>query len=300
MLRMFNLVWLVDPEHLFETEWIRFLLAPKEYIEIKSSQNDNTLYHNALFVFNHSVDYATVFKLHEDASIPFAAIHLSDECLSDDFTFYHYHACKFVFRNYYHPFASKMPKVVTFGLGYKTNFANIQVHTKYADYYNWCFAGNIHDTSRLKALLQFASIHPYKMNITQDGFNSANSLSLEEYKQYMVESKFCICPIGQGNIDTFRLYEAMEAGSIPVTLSMTNHQKCLPSYWHYLFGETDIPFVFADTMVQCSNIVNATLKDADTYYDMKHRVQDFWKRVKQKWKNKLSELLDIHIAFRDT
>lgn len=292
---MFHLVWLVKSDTLFEEHWIRYLLGDLEYKEVHAAFDD--VIENGVFVFNHSMDYESYFEKYERLGIPFAAIHLSDECLSDDYTFYTYSQCKFVFRNYYHPHASRMPNVVTFGLGYKKDFATLPVGDCHPDYYHWCFAGNIHDTSRVRSFMPFTILQPYRINFTTSGFNASNSLSLVEYKKWLIESKFCLCPIGQSNIDTFRLYEALECGSIPVVLSKTSLQDYTPSYWHALFDEYAIPFIMAPSMQECCSIIKSLIDDIDTFYKKKEEVNQFWKCMKQKWRLQLQELVLRHIAF---
>lgn len=45
-----------------------------------------------------------------------------------------------------------------------------------------------------------------------------------------------LCPVGHYNLDTFRVYEALEAGAVPVVLSTSQDQDY--GYFEGLFGVT--------------------------------------------------------------
>jgi hypothetical protein len=104
----------------------------------------------------------------------------------------------------------------------------------------------------------------------------------------MQMSKFALCPIGHCNLDTFRIYEALDAGCVPVVLKQTKMQMYEPSYWHVLFGEDDVPFVLGETWDECQRKVRVLLGDVGLYLDVRKRTNEFWARAKAKWRRELS------------
>lgn len=278
-------VWLVSPDTMFERDWIYELLSLSgltHFIDVL----DPVILENAIVIFNHSVDYMSFFRQYEAARIPFVAFHLSDETLGDDFSFYSYKSCRHVFRNYWHPYASPMKNVTTFGLGYKTGFKKLRSGADRK--YNWCFAGNVHNDVRynfLQAFVKMKSLEPYYVHTTLDGFNSADGLSIDEYTRILSISKFALCPPGQGNLDTFRFYEALEADSIPVVLSQTAVQS---NYWTCLFSALPLPFITADNPESAAELCEALLRDEDALAQRLLHQKQFWTEQKKKWADALS------------
>lgn len=293
-----RLIWLLDPNSLFETDWLRLLL-PDDIEEVVAFDDLNTLYHNGIFVFNHSIDYEAYFRKYEDANIPFAAIHLSDETLGDSVDFYKYINCQFVIRNYHHPVYSFMYNVITIGLGCKSGFyqeldPRFVKNTEHR-FYHWCFAGNIHDKARLEAIEMFQTIIPYQLHTTTDGFNSRNNLSVKEYAELLQSSKFALCPIGQGNIDSFRFYEALEAGAIPVVLANTPYQVYPSSYWHAIFPmHQHFPFIMAKDWEDARRQMFAVLMRKEEYEDMQYVLGIFWREAKQYWKKLIERTIQSY------
>lgn len=291
-----NLVWIIRPDGLFETQWIRELLSVGnlEYTEIFELDPAQAQIHpKSVVVFNHAIDYETYFAKYETAQIPFGAIHLSDETLGDTTRFYGQKTCKFVFRNYHHPIVSATYRhVVTFGLGYKSGFSTIAATPKLptSRYYHWSFAGNIHTPERMASITPLLGIVPHRLHTTQEGFNASSGLNTQEYRRLMDESKFVICPIGQGNIDSFRVYEALEAGAIPVVLAATAVQPYQPSYWHTMFPwmrGTTIPMLIHRNWEDAAKTMCEIIQTKDTYEDLHKQVVSFWENAKKIWGNVL-------------
>lgn len=284
---MIHLVWRVDPETLFETQWIRELLAigKVNYTDIIDLEGTQLL-PKSVVVFNHSIpNYEAYFQRYEEAKLAYGAIHLSDETLEDTFEFYGHSMCKFVFRNYHHPVvATKYNHVVMFGLGYKTGFKKPSKLN--GRYYNWSFAGNVHTQQRIACLFPFRNMIPHYVHTTNEGFNSQSGLSIEQYRELMDDSKFVICPIGQGNIDSFRVYEALEAGAIPIVLANTPLQPYQPSYWHAIFPwmrTVTIPMLIHKNWEDAAQTMAKILQNKSTYEEIYAQLQSFWSEAKMIW-----------------
>ena len=283
-----KLVWLANENEMFEEEWIRMLFKGMRNLsfEVVYDTDRTTIYKNAVIVCNHAdhkIPYDDYFQKYEDAKVPFAAIHLSDEILGVSYKFYDYQMCKVVFRNYFHPDHMSNPKVRVFGLGYKTGFASAPSIYEATPWYHWCFVGTIHNQERAKNVAIYEPIIPHFL-IAGDTFGKG--VDIATYKRIMELSKFSLCLMGQCNVDTFRLYEAMEANSVPIVLGKTPSQDCQPSYWHFMFPwEKDLPFIIVNSWEEGFEKMKEYLYKPLEYMQLRARMQNFWKETKEIWSN---------------
>ncbi len=90
-------------------------------------------------------------------------------------------------------------------------------------------------------------------------------------------------------MDSFRLYEALEAGCIPITKLESKQFTVRPSYWHAVFyGERDIPFIAKETWQECwDNIQNCSDQDVKT---KQKECNIFWNKWKSIWKSKFTKI----------
>lgn len=118
---------------------------------------------------------------------------------------------------------------------------------------------------------------------------------IHQYRAILEHSKFAVCPIGQCNLDTFRFYEALESGTVPVVIGNTPEQRLdemgKSSYWHAMFpGESDaFPWVQGDTWDECADIVKNVLNDPQRFLEMRKRCRNFWNRWKKKWSRQMCQ-----------
>jgi hypothetical protein len=288
-----RILWLCrDPEGAFETDWIHELaggdpLKPAAPVPADHAQ----LYPNACFVFNHTVDYEAYFLLYEAAGMEFVCIHLSDETLADSSDYLNLRACRRVFRNYYHPIHSHHPKVTTFGLGYKAGFQRAvpALPDTHRQWYHWCFAGAVHHEHRAAALRAFEDVRPFLCAPTDAQFHSPQGLDTASYRALFAYSKFALCPVGQGNLDTFRFYEALEAGCVPVVVESSEAQPY--DYWERMFPheQDPLPIVKAATWGACAEQVRELLRSPNDYVALRTRAIAFWHRWKKEWGRQLQE-----------
>lgn len=298
-------IWLFDVATAFERDWLLELFGdvPVENTYLKWDEDGRPphVISNALIVFNHSVDYEEYLALYDQSRAPYGAIHLSDETLNDSCSYLNSEMCLFAFRNYHHPIISKHPKVTTLGLGYKSGFGdNVPCGGNDSQqWYHWCFAGNIHDKRRQNAIQTFRSFFvPFKLHVTHGGFNAAGGLDTAMYRKMLEESKFALCPIGQGNLDSFRLYEALEAGSIPIALGNQDVQAydkwgIARTYWHALFEAEEVPFIVANTWEDCAKLMLKLLMDRHLFENVRDQTKQFWAGVKKKWSSCMQSRLRV-------
>lgn len=111
---------------------------------------------------------------------------------------------------------------------------------------DYSFIGQVNHERRQQCYdvaTQFKTVYPNAIVIKTEGFGS-NQVAYPEYMDIIARSKIVLCPSGIESPDNFRLYEALEAGCLPVVDAFSTNFKT-SGFWRYLFGD-DIPFPVVD------------------------------------------------------
>ena len=107
---------------------------------------------------------------------------------------------------------------------------------------NWFFAGQDTHSRRHKCVASLANANKGKLVRTK-GFTQG--IPQEEYLDFMRQAITVPCPSGAVIPDSFRLYEALEAGCVPIADS-EDPQGSSRNYWRFLFDQDDLPFPISD------------------------------------------------------
>lgn len=280
--------WLCSDESTFELDWLHFLFSDvKAFIEVEYDWRKIDTTCNTILICNHAVPYRYVLEQLRVRGKKYAIVLLSDENLQEPCEWLHDPACVGTLRNYVHPNQLKHPKIRCLGLGYKKDLLKYLTRADKERPITWCFAGTPHG-ERGEMLEVFQKVKNNKVHLCS-GFGAADGLSTKEYAEMLQSSVFALCPPGQDSMDSFRLYEALEAGCIPVTKNFSKQFTIRPSYWHAVFYRTkDLPFITADTYEECfeqmSGMSDEQIKKTQI------RCQTLWETFKQKWKYEATRL----------
>ena len=148
--------------------------------------------------------------------------------------------------------------------------------------YTWCFAGQIHDQGdRAKMIDSLKKCNGEHHLHVADGWRSENSLSTQQYKNVLSDSIFVPCPRGNTSVDTFRLYEALEVGAIPIV------EKS--DYWRNLLGEH--PLIETASWNNISNDINLLLENSQWIIEHSKKVQSWWIEYKQQLKQNIAKII---------
>ena len=126
-------------------------------------------------------------------------------------------------------------------IGYKSGLVN-----KHKDKrkYKWSFTGTPHKSSRHDLLFQFSDIKPFFCHKTEK-FDE-KIISVDEMSEVLSSTEFIPCPNGFFHPETYRLYEALECGCVPI---VENAYK----YYDRLFP--DNPFIKIDKWADAKPII---------------------------------------------
>lgn len=213
--KTFKLFYKGEKPDLYEMTWLQDIfqktieLVPEELTTLESDQW-------FLVQRPYCEQWNMTFSRYEKEGIPFNVLHLSDEFGTDHTHFYSFSSCKKVIRNYLRPDLPE--KVITIPLGYhhkSTEFIPIEKRALV-----WSFHGTDW-FKRGEQLKQFTSYTPYHCHL-QPHWNDPSRTKKQDYLAHLGNSK--VCPILKGNnMETFRLYEALEAGTMPISVEKNEY-----------------------------------------------------------------------------
>ena len=136
----------------------------------------------------------------------------------------------------------KNEKVKCIPIGYKSGIKDQQILNRE---YKWAFTGTPHKSSRHDLLFQFNNIKPFFCHRTEK-FDT-KIISVEEMSKVLSSTIFIPCPNGFYHPETYRLYEALECGCIPIV-------EDTYKYYDRLFPGN--PFIKVGKWVDAKPIIN--------------------------------------------
>jgi hypothetical protein len=109
-------------------------------------------------------------------------------------------------------------------------------------------------------------------------------LPLEEYHKEMSRAKVVPCPSGPETVETFRFYEALELGCIPIADTQTP-QANWTGYWDWLFEDK----ILFSQISNWSSLPSYVDELKSKYPQLNNRIQSWWMRYKKSLKKRIYE-----------
>lgn len=137
--------------------------------------------------------------------------------------------------------------------------------------FDWCFAGQVtHD--RRRAAIDAAQSIPHGLLLATDRFGVG--LPPADYLTLLSRSRLVPCPSGPVHPETFRLYEALESGCIPIV-----DAKTVGGEWAWWWRDhfTDRPFPLVSEWAELPDIAPGLLVD---WQHTANRCTAWWKNRK--------------------
>jgi GR25 family glycosyltransferase involved in LPS biosynthesis len=216
-------------------------------------------------------------ELHNNGNA-FKILHLSDEFCKDDISFYSLSSCHAIIRNYFREDVPKLPHILTIPLGYHHKYKAPQKPMNDRKWL-WSFHGTDW-LDRSTQLYDFQSFVPHSCHLQPD-WNHSSGTKQVDYLSILGNSKFC--PILKGhNSETFRFYEALEAGVLPVF-----GKTITPEYISWVKENIDLSSLYdwtAKESVEQSNEINE--------HALQHMIKQ-WSDWKEKIKAACQTLLSL-------
>ncbi len=271
-----TIFWL-QPE-IAEEEWIRFLfsgwdLAERRVVDLHRVEENSLL---VLSSNAHPLDRLDPAFLKRISSFSrIGLFHVSDEWFCGGYEAYR--NFNFVLRNYHarffsHPGIRTVPLGWTNGIG-KGEEAALASQRRTV----WTFAGN-RNWVRHQMVGELLHVTPNRVRLCQPG--GLLPVCREEYLGWLRDAAFCPCPMGNVVLETFRLYEALEAGCIPLVERRRGFD-----YFRLLFGENPLPSV--RNWREGARYMQRLLCDPEVLDARQRKIGEWWQSYKSKLQSEL-------------
>jgi hypothetical protein len=226
----------------------------------------------------------------EELGRPFRVIHLGDEfhwlqsqqntiknedCL-DSLELYQNKMCTKVVRNYVRPGLNS--KVSVIPLGYVIGASGAPQKTFQERTLEWSFHGSDEGATREKVLAPLKAFEPHSFRLIPQ-FMDKSATPPKEYQELMANSKIVPVPGGM-NPETFRLYEALENGAIPLYVRLEGDSLI----WNWL--RTHLQLMEVKTWTQGAKVLELFRQHPEKGEQYRTGLQQQW----LKWKEELRKV----------
>lgn len=107
--------------------------------------------------------------------------------------------------------------------------------------YLWSFVGQVQNPFRQECVKVLKKMPDGYMKLVRGfGGGVSGGVEYQEYLDIIAQSKFVICPSGSMTVETFRVFEAMECGSIPITDRRCPRDPEGWDYWEKVVPNNDL------------------------------------------------------------
>ena len=149
-------------------------------------------------------------------------------------------------------------------------------HKNTAKIRDWFFAGQVTHSRRQLCTEQLRKMQGGKL-IETAGF--MQGIPVEDYYQFMAESRVIPCPSGPQELSTARIFEALELGCVPIVDGdVPVHTE--PGYWEWFFGE-ETPFPVIYDWKDLPRLMQETLA---RFSELQPKCAEWWERYKQNFR----------------
>jgi len=232
------------------------------------------------------IDFTDAVMLLLDADkrgVKCTVIVLADEYCSFPTEFYKLASVKHVIRTYPRP--TPVPeKVTTIPLGYYRHPAGRRIPPLSERTLDWSFMGT--NWQERKSLISIFQIPELKWDSRLfDEWKDSTQVGEAEYVATMLNSKFVLCPSGH-NGETFRFYEAMECGAIPLIIGEPKNEPFLE------FIKDKIPIIPIKSWKHVKEFMLELLKSPELMDGYRTKILEGW----AKWKMALAATITSRCA----
>ena len=287
MLEEHKLSW----DLLYEHSWLYELLGKPSTIELQSVKAEEMPnVENPIFIIlnNHIESYTKLFTYYESKGFKYNILHLGDEHGLDNIEFYNFDCCKSVVRNYVRK--DLLAKVLVIPLGYHFTINN-GIDSPYERTPQLPFRSNLWSffgtnwNNREAILEPLKILGKHQLQLYKE-WNDSESLKKEEYTSVLLDTVFVPC-IGGQNAETFRFYEALECGCIPILINDEESKE------YYSYISTHIPLINLPNWSVVPSFINHIFNDKDTLQQYRFIILNSYKTWKQNLKEEIKKIFNI-------
>jgi hypothetical protein len=257
-----------------ERHFVRRLFEPYISQHILDGKHEVVLDNAILFdawVYANDPDYYAAFR-GKNAFL----FHLSDE-------FYELGADRYVhFRGVFRSYWSSVfnPKhVMVLPLGISSVNTATSIIPASERRYAWSFVGDAAKSSRPELVRAMGPVEPHisysNTPVRGIAFWNRNAAGIKrvqrsDFVKILQQSAFAPAPMGNANLESYRVYEALEAGAIPIV-----EKRLGLDYFHSLLGDHPLPTV--RSWRQARKLVQRLLEDPQALDELQQKCFEWWK-----------------------
>jgi hypothetical protein len=273
-----------DGVNAYERDWIQELVGKETPFVVESISFDAAAPTDIPIVIvqrPHIERYRALFEKWDAQNAKFSVFHVSDEYKQDALDFYLLPSCLGIIRFYQRsdiPEAAKS-KTHVIPLGYHWTIAggsdNPIDKTPRLPFRTivWSFYGTAWQDRHLK-LKPLQTIQPHSLKLVES-WESPDKLTRNQYVASLLDSVFVPCPPGN-NSETFRLYEALECGCVPLYVKTPGDE----AYTEWL--ESEIGLLAVSGWPEAVTLVQTFLNEKEVLESYRNTLLIRWKSWKER------------------
>jgi hypothetical protein len=284
-IQQFTGLW--QSEKYFERYWLNDLFKPYIARHVIDGNHqvveDNVILFDA-FVYSNDPQYYAKFR-GRNAFL----VHVGDE-------FYELGTDRYVhFRGIFRTMWSGVfnPKqVMVLPLGY--SLQNKEPFVKASERrYAWSFIGEAGKSSRPDMVRGLASIEPHicfsstpvpGVSFFDRTPAGKKRIPRQDFAQILAQSAFAPAPMGNASLESCRIYDALEAGAIPIV-----ERRLTLNYFQHLFGKHPLPTV--SSWSEARTLIAKVLADPSRLDSLQQECLEWWKQYQSTLTDKIGEFL---------
>lgn len=275
-----NLIWPVTPQWLAEADWIRWLFQDFEIAEHIAPEWD-LFQQNSIYIL--SGPYARPPGRFLDAIRRVRGkglFHLSDESFTGGYEIYT--NFDFVLRNY-HSTIFKNAGIMTLPLGFTANMTSVsQTPLATERKFLWSFAGE-ERAARTEMFKSLKHVEPYKCYLF-DRQGRQPRLDRANFKALLLQSIFSPCPMGNTVLESWRVYESLEMGCIPIV----ERRRWMPYYDRLMPGH---PLPTFSSWREAREFLKEMSSNQSKIIEYQQRIAEWWRSYKMKLRNDVTSFV---------
>ncbi len=272
-----------DGANAYEREWIQELVGKDIPFLVETISYSETPSDVPIVIVQrpHIEAYTNVFQRWNKEGKDFYVFHVSDEHSTDPLDFYTLSHCLGITRMYQRsdiPLAARS-KTLVIPLGYHWTLAGGSDDpvnkTPRLPFRNitWSFYGTAWQDRHLK-LQPLQAVNPHSLKLV-DSWESPDKITRNQYLTILLDSIFVPCPPGN-NLETYRLYEALECGCIPLYVKTPGDEL----YVEWL--QNEIGLLPVSSWTEAAALMQHFLKEKEVMEGYRNTLLLRWKMWKER------------------
>lgn len=263
----------INNKTIYEEHWLEELLGSKFMLESVSKDASLDSYDRLIVAlirpkWEEQIEW--LYSIQERGK-SFTILHLSDEFQQDPCFFYEWPEVKSVLRFYLRKDILN-DKILTVPLGYHWKVQG-PIKPMSERVYTWSFCGT-NWKGRSEQLCALEEIEPNLVTYYPN-WNYPSQLKESEFLSLLQNTKFVPCPRGN-NIETYRFYEALESGCVPVFTELPE-----------ILVESGIPFLKCQTWEEVADLIGHFIKNPLQLEQYQKSIYSAWLTYKKTLQGKI-------------